>query len=72
MAEATKATKLRYVGPFDAVDVPALRKTVKRNHQIEVEDKAVAASLLEQSDWEEVGAKAAAKQDDAPAAPEKG
>lgn len=57
-------TKLRYVGPFPAVDVPALGKRVERNHQIAVEDQALAASLLAQSDWEEVGAKVAAKQDE--------
>ena len=50
-----EARKLRYVGPFDAVDVPAIRATVKRNHQVEVADRAIADSLLAQADWEEVG-----------------
>lgn len=54
-------TKIRYVGGFDAVDVPALGQTVKRNHQVAVDDKTLAASLLEQSDWEEVGVPKAAK-----------
>lgn len=63
-----EARKIRYVGPFDAVDVPALRATVKRNHQVEVADRAIADSLLAQADWEEVGAKAAAKK----AEPEEG
>lgn len=62
-----EATKIRYVGPFRAVDVPALGTTVRRNHQVEIEDPAVAKALLAQSDWEEVGAKAAGKQE-APAA----
>lgn len=48
--------KFRYVGPHDAVDVPAIGARVKRNHQIEVADPAVAASFAEQGDWEEVGA----------------
>jgi hypothetical protein len=48
--------KFRYVGPHDAVDVPALGVRVKRNHQVEVADKAVADSFAMQGDWEEVGA----------------
>ena len=68
-----EAKRLRYVGPFRAVDVPALGTTVKRNHQVEIEDKAVAAALLAQADWEEVGAKAAEKKDTpAEAAPKAG
>jgi hypothetical protein len=60
--------KLRYVGPHDEVAVPALGKSVRRNHQVEVEDAAVAKSLLAQDTWEEVGAKAAAaKREDATA-----
>lgn len=65
-------TKIRYVGPHGAVDVPALGKTVRRGQQVEVEDKAVAASLLRQEDWEEVGGKAAEKQDETPAEAPKG
>lgn len=57
--------RLRYVGPFGAVDVPALGKRVRRNHQVEVEDAALAKALLQQDTWEEVGAKAAAKHDEA-------
>lgn len=68
-----EAKKIRYVGPFRAVDVPALGTTVRRNHQVEIEDQALAKSLLAQSDWEEVGAKTAAKEkEDAPAESPKG
>lgn len=47
--------KFRYVGPHTAVSVPDLGVTVKRNHQVPVEDKAVADSFADQADWEEVG-----------------
>lgn len=74
MAEKEPRT-LRYVGPLRAVTVPALGadgREIRRNHQVKVADPAVAASLLAQADWEEVGAKAAAKADETPAKPEKG
>lgn len=54
----TTGRKLRYVGPHKAVSVPALGEgvTVKRNHQVTVEDAAIATSLLEQREnWREVG-----------------
>jgi hypothetical protein len=41
-----EAKKLRYKGPFAEVAVPALGKSVKRNHQVEVKDAALAKSLL--------------------------
>lgn len=50
-----EARKFRYVGPHTAVYVPDLGVTVKRNHQVPVEDKAVADSFAAQGDWEEVG-----------------
>jgi hypothetical protein len=48
--------KFKYVGPHRSVYVPDLGVSVKRNHQISVEDKPVADSLAAQGDWEEVGA----------------
>jgi hypothetical protein len=65
-----EAKKLRYVGPHDEVAVPALGKSVRRNHQVEVEDAALAKSLLAQADWEEVGAKSTEKRDAADDAPQ--
>lgn len=42
--------KVVYVGPHDAVEVPALGLTVKRNEPVEV-PKDEAASLLAQDTW---------------------
>lgn len=53
---AGKGRVLRYVGPHVAVEVPDLGATVERNHQITVDDPAIAAALLDQDDWREVGA----------------
>lgn len=47
--------KFRYVGPHDAVYVPDLGVTVKRNHQVSVDNKTVADSFAAQADWDEVG-----------------
>jgi hypothetical protein len=45
-------TQIRYKGPFDQVEVPALDKYVPRLKWIEV-DTEIAKSLLEQEDnWE--------------------
>lgn len=63
-----EAQKLRYIGPIDELTIPALGVSVKRNHQLAVEDPGIAAALLEQADWEAVGAKTAGKQEDADAA----
>lgn len=49
------ATTLRYIGPFQAVTVPALGERVEQGHQVKVEDADLAALLLDQDDWEEVG-----------------
>lgn len=64
--------KLRYVGPSRSVTIPALRTSVPRNHQVTVEDPALAASLLEQADWELVGAKTKTKDETPPAPPTEG
>lgn len=53
---AEEPRRLRYVGPHVAVEVPSLGATVERNHQIAVDDPAIAAALLDQEDWREVGA----------------
>lgn len=52
---ANEAKTLRYIGPFKAVTVPALGERVEHGHQVDVEDAAIAAALLDQDDWEEVG-----------------
>ena len=62
-----EARKIRYVGAHAEVYVPALGQSVRRNHQISVDDAALAAALLEQSGWEEVGAKAREAQRGEPA-----
>lgn len=46
--------KVRYIGPFDEVEVREFGIAVKRNHQAEIPD-GIAATLIEQADWEEVG-----------------
>lgn len=65
--------KIKYVGPFDAVEVPALGRDVKRGEPIEVEDAEIAKSLLEQKDnWQRVSKpakKAAAKKAATPPPP---
>jgi hypothetical protein len=43
--------KLKYVGPFDEVEVPSLGLTCKRLDVVEVKGEP-ARSLREQSDWE--------------------
>lgn len=53
---AAKERRFRYAGPHDEVYVPALGKGVKRNHQLAVDDAAVADSLAQQADWKEIGA----------------
>lgn len=45
--------KLKYVGPFDQVEIAATGQWVEQGKTVEVED-AVAKSLLEQSIWEKV------------------
>lgn len=45
--------KFKYVGPHDAVDVPALGVTVERGHQVDATG-AVAQSLAAQADWQRV------------------
>lgn len=42
--------KLRYVGEFEAVDIPALGVTVPRGDELEVTGD-VAAELLKRDDW---------------------
>ena len=42
--------RIRYVGPYDAVEVPALGVVVERDAEVDVADDDLAASLLEQSD----------------------
>jgi hypothetical protein len=46
--------KVRYIGPFDEVEIREFGIVVKRNHQVEVPD-AIGEKLTEQADWEEVG-----------------
>lgn len=46
--------RVRYIGPFDEVEVPAFELVVKRNHQVDVPE-AIGKQLTEQTDWEEVG-----------------
>lgn len=46
--------RIKYVGPFDAVDVGA--RTFKHGETVEVDDD-LAASLLEQDIWSEAGKK---------------
>lgn len=46
--------RFKYVGPFDAVDVPALGRSVKQGETVEVEDVDVSAGLDGQADWEHV------------------
>lgn len=67
---AAEGKKLRYTGGFASVTVPALRVSVKRNHQVVVEDADTAAALLLQGDWEEVGAPKS--KDETPPAPTEG
>lgn len=42
--------KLKYVGPFDAVDVPALNAVVKQGEAIDVTG-ALAEEFLSRDDW---------------------
>lgn len=49
-------TKIRYVGPFDAVEIAETGEVVQQNHQVEV-DSDLAKRLLEQSVWEKADAK---------------
>ena len=45
-------TQLRYIGPFEAVEVPAAGAVVERLKWVEM-DTEIARSLLEQEDnWE--------------------
>ncbi len=50
--------QVRYVGPFDAVDVPVPgevhMRTVKRGETLSLADEAFARSLCEQETWEAV------------------
>lgn len=46
---ATK--KIRYVGPFDVVEIAETGQSVEQNHQVDVEED-VAKRLLEQAVWE--------------------
>lgn len=46
--------KIRYVGPFDEVEVREFGIVLKRNHQADVPD-VIGQKLTEQADWEEVG-----------------
>jgi len=48
--------RLVYDGPHTAVEVPALRRTVRRGEAVLVEDQALAAALLAQSTWTEAPA----------------
>ncbi len=45
--------KIRYVGPFPEVDLPATGEVVQQNHQIEVDDE-IGRALVKQQDWEKV------------------
>lgn len=42
--------RIRYVGPYDAVEVPALGVVCERDATIDVADAELAASLLDQAD----------------------
>lgn len=45
--------KLTYVGPHDAVHVPAIGADVARGETLDVADAELAAALLEQTDnWQ--------------------
>lgn len=48
--------KIRYVGPFDEVEIAETGDRVQQNHQVEV-DADLAKRLLEQSVWEKADAK---------------
>ena len=48
--------KIRYLGPFDAVEIPTLGVTCEKGQEIEVDDE-VGKNLGEQSSWEEASAK---------------
>jgi hypothetical protein len=52
-------TKVKYVGPYDEVEVPSLGLRVKNGETVEVED---ASGLVGQEIWEEV--KASSKERD--------
>lgn len=41
---------IRYVGPFDAVEVPDLGVVCERDGTVDVADDDLAASLLDQAD----------------------
>lgn len=43
--------RLKYVGEFEAVDIPALEVTVARGEELEVTGD-VAQELLKREDWE--------------------
>lgn len=47
--------QVTYEGPHDAVEVPALGRTVKRGEPVKV-DKTLGARLLEQDAWKPVTA----------------
>ena len=50
--------KIRYIGPEVEVQIAATGQVVQQNHQVEIEDDDLAASLLEQeSNWEKVTSK---------------
>lgn len=46
--------KVKYVGPFDAVEVPALDAVIKNGETVEVDDD-MGLAMIEQEVWASVG-----------------
>ncbi|MCP3805375.1 hypothetical protein NLX83_39525 [Allokutzneria sp. A3M-2-11 16] len=42
--------RITYLGPFEAVEVPALHRVVRRDESVEVDDE-LGAALVAQSCW---------------------
>lgn len=47
---------LIYGGPYDEVEVPAAGVVARRGEPVEIEDEAIAKSLLKQDIWTEAPA----------------
>ena len=48
--------RIKYTGPFDAVEVPALGLIVDRGKSLEVDDE-IGESLCSQDSWEEIASR---------------
>ena len=58
--------RIRYVGSFDAADVPLIGATVVRGEEFDATDDQAAVLLLAPDNYELVTAKAKAKADPTP------